>query len=427
MRLLLAILALVLSATSAQGGSAEGADFPISEIGGIQVRPSLAYDENRDRFFSTWQDLRNDPKSGIDIYGRFLDGRGQPVSADIPITRARGSQGFSASAFDSANDRFLVVWTDWRDAVDIDSDIFGRLVNADGTPHGEEFRIAARRGVSQKFPNLTFDPVRRRFLVVWVDSRTANVDKIFGRFVGADGDLEGGDFALALEGNEQDSPSLLFDPRYDQFFVVWRDTRENRPERLVKAVIGTYVHAERGPLGTSFLISLEKNGCTPLSLKAASFAPGEDTYFVAWSAGRDYYRMMPSEGGWPDRQNGLDVYGAFVRTGDGTLSKAPFMIASEIDYQEAPAVAYDPNRDRFMIVWYDLRRPPTGRSMDIYGKYMSTRGTLSEEFLISDAGAPGIRWWPSVAFSPKSDSFLVLWEDWRNRHTTGRQVFGRIE
>jgi hypothetical protein len=426
MRLLLAILALVFGAASAQGAPSAGADFPISEVGGIQGRPSLAHDPKRDRFFSTWLDYRNKTTTGLDVYGRIVDGRGRAVSADIPITRAKGSQGFSAVAFDPVNDRFLVVWTDWRDAADIDSDIYGRLFDADGTPHGQEFLVSARRGVSQKFPNLAFDPVRQRFLVLWTDNRTATVDKIFGRYVGADGGLEGGEFALALEGNYQDSPSVLFDPRHDQFFVVWRDTKSIPPDRLLKAVIGTFVHAERGPLGSSFLIALEKNGCTPLSLYAASFAPGEDYYFVAWSAGRDYYREMPTPG-YMDRQNGLDVYGAFVRTGDGSLSKPPFMIASEIDYQEAPSVAYDPNADRFLIVWYDLRRPPTGRNMDIYGKFMSTGGALSDEFLISDLEAPGIRWWPAVSFSPKSDAFLVLWEDWRNRHTSGRQIFGKVQ
>lgn len=431
MRSILALMVLMMSGTAmAQGIPAASADFPVTEGGGMQNRPTIAHDPNGDGFFLAWYDWRNRKTTGFDIYGRIFDGGGQPITGDIPIVQAKRSQGNPAIAFDTVNDRILVLWSDWRDAADVDSDIYGRLFNRDGSPYGEEFRIAARRGVAQKTANLAFDPVRQRFLVVWKDSRYEEYDKIFGRFFGADGLPQGEEFPLAMEGNAQDSPSVLFDPRKDQFLVAWRDVNSVEVDKWEKAVMGSFVDAGRGPSGKSFQIAYEKTGCTPLSLKAASFSPKENYYFVAWSSGRNYHNTMPlserrdNRLGYDDRPKGLDVYGAFINVDDGSLREEPFMIASEIDYQEMPSVAFDPNRDRYLVVWYDLRRPPTNKDNDIYGRFITPKGIMSEEFLVSDEMATGPRQLPTVAFSPRSDAFLVLWEDGREGRGEGTKVYG---
>jgi len=431
MRSILASIALIaISAAMIIGSPAAGADFPVSEGDGMQNRPTIAYDENGDRFFLAWYDWRNRATTGFDIYGRIVDGSGKTLTGDIPITVAKRSQGNPAIAFDTVNDRTLVLWSDWRDAKDIDSDIYGRLFNRDGSPYGEEFRVAAQRGVAQKTPNLAFDPGRERFLVVWKDSRY-DKDKIFGRFVGVDGAPQGDEFPLSLEGNAQDSPSVLFDPRKDQFLVAWRDVNPVGKDRWEKSVIGSFVDAGRGPSSKSFLIAYEKTGCTPLSLKSASFSPKDNYYFVAWSSGRNYHNTMPlserrdNRPGYDDRPTGLDVYGAFISVDDGSVRGEEFKIASEIDYQEMPSVAYDPNKDRFLVVWYDLRRPPTNQNNDIYGRFITPKGTMSEEFLVSDELATGPRQLPTVAFSPRSDAFLVLWEDGREGRGKNIRIYGR--
>ncbi|MDH5410627.1 MAG: hypothetical protein OEY16_04500 [Alphaproteobacteria bacterium] len=432
MRSFLSFMVLIISGASLlQGSPASGADFPVAEGSGMQNRPTIAYDPNGDRFFMAWYDWRNRETTGFDIYGRIVDGSGKPITGDIPITRAKRSQGNPSIAFDTVNDRILVLWSDWRDAADVDSDIYGRLFNRDGTPYGEEFRVAAQRGVAQKTANLAFDPTRQRFLVVWKDSRHPKFDKIYGRFIGADGVPQGEEFPLALEGNAQDSPSVLFDPRKDQFLVAWRDVNSVDIDKWEKSVIGTFVQAERGPSGKSFLIAYEKTGCTPLSLKSASFSPKDNYYFIAWSSGRNYHDTMPlSERrdlrfGYDDRPTGLDVYGAFISVDDGSVKGEEFKIASEIDYQEMPSVAYDPNKDRFLVVWYDLRRPPTNLNNDIYGRFITPKGKMSDEFLISDELATGPRQLPTVAFSPRSNAFLVLWEDGRDGRGPKTRIYGR--
>jgi hypothetical protein len=400
------VLGAFLAASSAAADPPTEADFLVAEGGALQGRPAVAYDPSRDRFLSVWTDYRNKGSSELDIYGRIIGPDGRPLTPDIPIVTAKRGQAFASVAFDAMNERFLVTWTDWGDAIASDSDIYGRFMNADGMLHGESFPIAKMR-VSQKSPAVAFDAIHRRFLVVWVDRRDGKSDKIYGRFTDPDGNLLGAEFALALEGGRQDGPSVVFDEKRGRFLVLWRDSKKD-------GIYGAFVDPERGPEGARILISAEEWGCHPTSLYAGGFAPEDDVFFVAWTSGRNY------------AEKGLHAYGAILRGEDGGLEGSAFAIAAEIDYQEAAAVAFDPNKGRFLVVWYDIRRTRTALDMDIYGRFVSPGGRLSDEFLVSDHQASGIRRHPVVSFTPRSDAFLVLWEDGRRKGPLERRIYGRM-
>ena len=406
MRALLPILALIIGFSLVEPTLAAEGNFPISEDGAMEGGVTVAYDSNHDRFLTAWADFRNKGTTDLDIYGRIVDPEGNPVSGDIPIAQEKRGQSISALAFDPLGDRFLVVWTDWRNASAVDSDIYGQFVGADGALVGDNFPIAQRR-VSQKYPAVAFDPVHRQFLVVWAETRDKRTDKVYGRYVDSEGKLVGSEFIVAPEGDNQDRPSVTFDENRKRFFVVWRDSD-------AVGIYAAFVDPARPGPGPRILVAGEEEwGCLPPSLYATAFAPDHDVFFVVWTSGRNYW------------QQGLDVYGAFVN-GDGTLRGPPIAVAAEFDYQEYPAVAFDPNSDRFLVVWYDLRRDTTALNMDIYGRFVASDGTLAREFLISDVGTPGVRRFPALSFSPKSGRFLALWEDGRSRKKLGRQIYGAV-
>jgi len=407
-RSIVALPLFALASTSTAASPSITEDFLLTEGGALQGVPSVAYDSNHDSFLVAWTDFRNRGGSELDIYARIVDAQGQPKTEDFPVTTAPQGQGFSAVAFDPSNDRYLVAWTDWRHAQAVDSDIYARLVNADGTLHGPAFPIARRR-VSQKYPAVAFDPQRGRFLVVWADDRGHKVDKVYGRYVAADGSLPGPEFLLTSQGEDQERPSVVFDPGRGRFWVVWRGTEDG-----IRGIDGIFVASDGGAEGPKIRIAIETEGCLPPSLYATSYAPADDLYLVAWTSGRNY-----------DAQ-GLDVYGAFLSGADGRLRGPAFSIAAEADYQESASVTYDPKHRRFLVVWYDLRRTPTALDMDIYGRFVSPQGDMSEEFLVSDREAPGIRRFPAVAFSPRQESFLVVWEDGRKDSTSGRYIYGKL-
>ena len=71
------------------------------------------------------------------------------------------------AAFDSINNRFLVVWV--NSVANVTFDVYGQLVKADGTLHGS--RITIPTPDDKRNPQVAFDPVNKQFLVTWIDHR----------------------------------------------------------------------------------------------------------------------------------------------------------------------------------------------------------------------------------------------------------------
>lgn len=72
----------------------------------------------------------------------------------------------------------------------------------------------------------------------------------------------------------------------------------------------------------------------------------------------------------------------------------------------SPAVAYNSNRNEFLVVW---EQHINVGQVSIYGRRVSASGeTIGSSFLVS--GYPGYQYyWPAVAYSPSQNSYLVVW------------------
>lgn len=395
--------------------AATQSDFPVSVRDSLQSNPVIAYNNIHDQFLTVWSDIRYKSKTDVDIYGRILDARGKVITADIPISVAKGGQARSAIAFDHINSRYLVVWTDWRNAAHIDSDIYGQFIGHDGRLIGKNFSISSRR-ISQKQPAVAFDPDNKRFLVAWKDDRENKLEKLFARFIDADGRLIGKEFAVARGEGKQDRPSLKYDYKRKRFLVVWRDIVDEvqylNTTLEGKGIFSTFIKDEHHVASPGVLIDTEEDACLPPSLYAASYSPENDVFLVAWTTARDYQKM------------GLDVYAAIIRASDGQRIGKAFPVAVEKDYQEFPSVIYNRKQKRFLVTWYDLRRDQRALNMDIYARYIAPDGKMSEEFIMTDRDAPGIRRFPAIAYSDKSATALLLWED--SRKKTNKKNYQRI-
>jgi hypothetical protein len=348
-----------------------------------------------------------------------MDAQGKPISKDIAISNHKGGQGRSSVAFDPVNHHYLVVWTDWRNANNIDSDIYGQLLNFDGNPIGSNFSITNLR-TSQKQATVAYDHDKQRFLVAWKDDRLANSEKLYGRFISHQGKLLDNEFLIAKGEGKQDRPSLIYDPKGKRFFVVWRDIVDEQQYLSTtlegKGIFAAFVHDSDNNAEPGILIDTEEDACLPPSPYAASYSPEDDLFLVVWTTARDYQKM------------GLDVFGALVRARDGKRIGDAFPIAVKNDYQEFPSVIFDQKQQRFLVIWYDLRRDQTAKNMDIYGRYISPQGEMSKEFLMTDHGAPGIRRFPAIAYSHKSETTLLLWEDSRKKTSTKnyQRIYARV-
>jgi hypothetical protein len=129
---------------------------------------------------------------------------------------------------------------------------------------------------------------------------------------------------------------------------------------------------------------------------------------IAYCPGRDRFLVTWTRTPDYDFEKGVaDVYGQFVE-GDGTrLQGSNFTIASAAKNQFKSDITCDVVNDRFLVVWEDQRQLAT--QDDIYGQLISSDGTmLGENFLVAGTGSIERR--PVLAANPKDGTYIVVWE-----------------
>ncbi|MBI4574248.1 MAG: SBBP repeat-containing protein [candidate division NC10 bacterium] len=214
------IVGQVVNATGAPLSGA--ADIPISTSTRAIGRPAIAYDPGGNQFLVVWAEVSG---SATEIVGRFVGPDGSPLAVSFSITPGATTTGqaFAAVALNANAAQFLVVWTDDRNG---NPDIFGQLLGADGTFIGSAFAVATDPQ-EQTRPAVAFDPATNQFFVVWGDHRSAaNGSDIFGQLVNADGSLDAaGNFVIATGASTQAAPALDYNPAASRYLVAWEDDR----------------------------------------------------------------------------------------------------------------------------------------------------------------------------------------------------------
>ena len=177
-----------------------------------KISPSLAYDIQNNRYLAVYE-------KDVYINGQLIDANGTPSSAEFAISDPAINQRGSSVAYDGVNDRFIVVWARYG------AGIYGQLVNATGGLIGGNFIISGYQNVDR--PSVAYDSINRTFLVVWEDPRnsTGSNTDIYGQIVNSDGSLIGGNIAVSTAVNHQFHPSTTYDSVNQRFFVVWMDSR----------------------------------------------------------------------------------------------------------------------------------------------------------------------------------------------------------
>jgi hypothetical protein len=129
---------------------------------------------------------------------------------------------------------------------------------------------------------------------------------------------------------------------------------------------------------------------------------------VAYCPGRNRFLVTWTRGNQYDFENGVaDVYGQFVDGGASVLEGNNFVIASDARNQFKSDVACDEVNDRFLVVWEDQR--DRAAQDDVYGQLMASDGTmLGANFLV--AGTRHVERRPVVAANTTDGSYLVVWE-----------------
>jgi len=330
---------------------------------GGEGKPSLAYDSNHNQFLVVY--VKNDPNS--DIYGQFLDPFRNPIGSSFPIGTGTDTQIMPMVAFDPVNNRFLVVWSDSRNT---NYDIYGQLVNTDGTLHPTPGDTTTNFPIctalySQDLPDISFDTTNERFLAVWRDYRSNTNYDIYGQFINENGSLypTPGDttanFPVSTASNYQEWPSLAYDSDNSRFIVVWQDNRSGTNDDIYGQLInadGTY-YPTPSDTTSEFPISTNTNSQREPSV---AFDSINNRFLVVWS---DF------------RASNNDIYGQLI-DGEGELFPSPgdptvnIPICTDTSNQVSPDVTFNSVNRRFLAVWHDFR------DGSLYGQMIDENGSL---------------------------------------------------
>ncbi|MBI5182104.1 MAG: hypothetical protein HZA06_04220 [Nitrospirae bacterium] len=325
-------------------GSAIGTEFVICNAANTQYSPSIAYDNAKQRFLVVWDDYRSG--TTYDIYGQLVNADGTLNGSNFAVSNAANGQSLASVAYDSINQRFLVVWGDYRSGTTYD--IYGQLVNADGTLYGTASNVnfvIANAANDQNMPSAAYDSSNQRFLVAWADYRADGINgDIYTQLVNANGTLNGGNSLITTDiyYDHQYMPSVTFDNVNQRFLVVfgkWSVETSNTD------IYGQLLNANGTLNGGNFAIS---NGSGHELYPSVAFDSANQRYLAAWgdfrnqaTTSEDIYAQLVNANGTLYDQNGSG-------TGD---TNDNFAISNAANLQTDPSVAYNSNCSNLLVAY----------------------------------------------------------------------------
>ncbi len=315
------------------------------------INPGVDFDGNRYliTFFQEEEVCGDDICDYIDyLKGVFVDENGTQVGSIFNIAELTTYGTPSSVAYNNATEQYLVVWQDWSSATS-STDIFGRLVNTDGTFASDIF-VIANSTTNEQNPSVVYNSFTNEYLVVW-----DNGTHIYGQIVNANGTLKGSSFAI-YEGEEaQDHPSLVYNSITHEYFVVWSG-RDPTALFYHYDIYGQFIYAN-GTLKGSTINIFEGYGAD--ENPSVAYSPANNRYFVVWQ----HYKTDD------------DIYGQLIEA-NGTLVGDPIIISDASGDQEDPAIAYNNSINRYLVVWIS-----GDASTELYARLVDDSGNSGPEIL----------------------------------------------
>ncbi len=326
--------------------------------------------------------------AGPDASDRAL-GKGGDYLLSTYAGMPHGSVSEPAVAYNSLDGQFLVVWAEQRgDYVNL----YGQIYGSQGIPIGEN-RPLAPMAFAQQRPDVVHNRARNEYLVVWQQA-----DLIWGRRLDAAGAPLGEAFLVGSKTGKQAYPAVAYNRVDDEYLVVWEDNRNVAASGW--DIYGRRLDADGSVLGDEF------------SVVAASPAQDQSRPDVAHNAVENDYLVV-----WQRfRFAGPCVEGARVDS-NGALIGEPWPLGDPSSSQEAPAVAWDMDRDEYFVVWRDLP------GVDVYGQRLRPDGGTDQgPVRITTTNMVGAI---AVAYDWNQHQYLVVWQDQRNANASGQDIYAR--
>jgi RHS repeat-associated protein len=162
------------------------------------------------------------------ICGQRLSSDGALIGSAFTILSVATNLAAPDVAYNAQTGEYLVVARQNADGVA--EDVYVRRVRSDGTVLGEATLLGAQTGQGDEFgPSAAYHPGANSYLVIWPDNRNGDWD-VYGRLVDADGTPMGSPFALEAAAGDQTYVALARQGANTDLYLAFTDTRNGNPD-----------------------------------------------------------------------------------------------------------------------------------------------------------------------------------------------------
>lgn len=202
-------------------------EFPIADSALQETQPSIAYNTQRNFYLVVWS---NDRLGNDDIQAQKVGADGNLMGGPFYISAGPGNDRWNPDVtYDSVNDRFLVVWEDYDNA----SLIKGKSIRAkrvDGTGSVMDSNDLIIRAENTTFytpssPAVAFSTTSNRYLVVWHEVTHVGTitQSIYRLVLKPDGNLEGIPEEISGSTKTHSAPDIAYNSSVNRYMVVWQE------------------------------------------------------------------------------------------------------------------------------------------------------------------------------------------------------------
>jgi hypothetical protein len=159
------------------------------------------------------------------------------------------------------------------------------------------------------------------------------------------------------------------------------------------------------------------NGGKGLDLEINSSGNSQNNPDIAFNTQQNEYLVA-----WYENRNSSNDILANRVSSDGTVAGSEIAVATTISGELNVELAYNPTQDQYLAV-YEAYDEAAMTPNDVYARLLSSSGSaLGDPIPLSTA--ENAQNHPQVVYIPSSDSYLVVWQDYRSGDTY--QLYGRL-
>ena len=194
---------------------------PLQNPDAHRFSPAVAYNSQHKQYLVVWY---NQWAGSFDIYAQRVSSAGQLVGGWFSVASGPNNRICPAVAYNATDDEYLVVFMYDASANGTRYDIMGQRLDWSGNKLGEAFQIAvAAADTSNYVPKVVWKQSYDEYLVVWSTRDLAGVPNSIGEFLIDNLGTKRYGTVLA-SGNHPDDPNLVWEPLFNRYLVVWSYT-----------------------------------------------------------------------------------------------------------------------------------------------------------------------------------------------------------